>query len=466
MSKLSYSILFLLLAGMLLEGCKTVQPPMPAESYQVLPVRPQPSVVSLYADLDLDRLSEIVNHNTDSVLYEDSSFADDNMTLKAWKNGEISFNLSDDLLSWEIPLRITVQKTLFMVAFNRPIGDIMESKGEIKLKFKTRFRVNNDWSIHTETTPDGYEWTKKPTLKIAGFTIPVSAIADILLKFNLDSYSKQVDETLTNGFKFRKYAEKGWQMLFEPFRVPGGYNAWLSMKPSSIALLPVKAMDGKLRFGAAVTSEIECLVDRKPLAARIPLLPDLKPLEMPGDTFRINLLTDIPYETIERMTMEEVRDSVYAFGKKSLKFETFRMYGTEGRMAIETTVTGSIKGTMYLTGIPYFNSRDTTLQVKNLKFDLKTRNLWMKSASWLFNGKIERTLTEAIAIPFNSDIREMEHLLSGYLNHQKLGYGFELSGKLSKISVSDLMLTPESVKANLVFSGKLSLGIEDAALKK
>lgn len=466
MRKFFYPIFLLLMAGLLLDGCKSVQPPMPAESYMDRPVKPQPSVVSLYADLDLDRLSAIVNDNTDSILYEDSSFVDDNMTLKAWKNGDIRFSLTDDLLTWEIPLRVSIRKTMFMVAFNRPFGDIMETKGEIKLKFKTRFRVNNDWTIHTETSPAGYEWTKKPTLKIAGLTIPVSAVADVLLKFNLDNYSKQVDETLASGFNFRKYAEKGWQMLFEPFRIPGGYNAWLSMAPSSIALLPVKATNGKLRFGAVVTSDIECLIDKKPLLAKIPQLPDLKPLEMPGDTFRINLLTDIPYQTIERLTMEEVRDSAFTFGNKQLVFESFRIYGTEGRMAIETTVKGSVKGIMYLTGIPYFNANDTTLRVKNLKFDLKTRNLWMKSANWLFNGKIERSLTEAIAIPFNSDIREIEQLLSSYLNHQRLGYGFELKGKLSKVTVSDLMLTPESVKTNLVFSGKLSLGIEDAALKR
>lgn len=255
-------------------------------------------------------------------------------------------------------------------------------------------------------------------------------------------------------------------MLFEPFRIPGDYNAWLSMAPTSIALLPVKATNGKLRFGAVVTSEIECLIDRKPLAAKIPTLPNLKPLEMAGDTFRINMLTDIPYQTIERLTMEEVRDSVFAFGNKHLSFESFRIYGTEGRMAIETVVTGSIKGTMYLTGIPYFNAKDTTLRVKNLKFDLRTRNVWMKSANWLFNGKIERSLTEAIAIPFNSDIREIERLLASYLTHQKLGYGFELKGKLSKVAVSDLMLTPESVKTNLVFSGRLSLGIEESAFRK
>jgi Domain of unknown function (DUF4403) len=142
------------------------------------------------------------------------------------------------------------------------------------------------------------------------------------------------------------------------------------------------------------------------------------------------------------------------------------IYGSNGQLAVETKVKGSIKGTMYLTGTPYFNAADTTLRVKNLKFDLKTKNLWLKSAKWMFNGKVERTITKAIAIPFNSNIRELEKHLADFLNHRQLGYGLELNGKLTKITVSELMLTPLSVKANLVFSGRMSIGIGESALKK
>ena len=84
----------------------------------------------------------------------------------------------------------------------------------------------------------------------------------------------------------------------------------------------------------------------------------------------------------------------------------------------------------------------------------------------MFNGKVERTITKAIAIPFNSNIREIEKHLAEFLNHRQLGYGLELNGKLTKITVSELMLTPLSVKANLVFSGRMSIGIGEAALKK
>jgi len=128
-------------------------------------------------------------------------------------------------------------------------------------------------------------------------------------------------------------------------------------------------------------------------------------------------------------------------------------------MAVETRVSGSIKGLLYLTGVPYFNAEDTTLRIKELKFDLKTRNLAMKSAKWLFSGKIERMITRSVAIPFKSNILEIEQQISQFFNHYPLGYGFELNGRLARLSVSALYLSPESVKANVVFSGNLSLNL-------
>ena len=453
-----------------LGGCKSLQPQMPVESYKYVPVKPSTSIVNLHADLEISKLEELINNQVDTLLYEDKSFADnngDNLTMKAWKNGRIKMTFEGDVLSWEMPLRVNLKKAIAIFAFNIPIANMMEANGEITLKFNTSLSVNRDWSIQTKTTPNGYEWVKKPSLKIGGFTVPVKTMADALLYVNLDSYSKEIDKAIAGSFDFRKYAEKGWQMMFEPFKIPGGFNTWLSITPYSVSLLPVKGSQGYIRFRTAITSDVECLLEKQPLSGKVTALPTIQPLEIPADTFRINLLTDIPYPIIERMTLEEVQDSVFTFGSRRLTFESFRIYGSNGQMTIETKVRGSIDGTIYLTGMPFFNAADTTLRVKNLKFDLKTKNVMLKSAAnWLMSGKIERTLTKAIAIPFNSNVKEIESQLSSFLRRYQLGYGFELNGKLNRMTVSDLILTPESVKANIVFSGSLAIGIGDVSVKK
>lgn len=446
----------------LLNSCKVFKPAMPVENYRSMPRKPQTSIINLYADLETSKLEQLINDQLDSILYQDTSFVDnggDNLKFKALKDGDVTLNFEQSELSWELPVSVSIQKGMKLFGYNIPLVNSWEYTGQVRLRFKTKLAINRDWSIKTTTISDGYVWTKKPAVKIGGIDIPVTIVANMLLPSNLKSFSQQVDDVIAKGFDFRGYAEQGWQMLFNPFKIPGSYDAWLAITPYSVSLVPVQGTAGHIRIGAAITSDVECLLDNVPSSGKVTALPNFQPLKLPSDTFKVNLLTDIPYTTINRMIKEQLGDSTFVFGKRRIRFETFRVYGTNERMAVETTVSGSIRGTLYLTGIPYFFAEDTTLRIKDLKFDLKTRNLMMSSAKWLFSGKIERMIARSVAIPFKSNISDIELQISRFFKHYPLGYGFELNGKLARLSLSELYLSPGSVKANVIFSGNLSLGL-------
>ena len=437
---------------------------MPAESYLSVPRKPITSIINLHADIEISKLEQLINSQLDSVLYEDNSFEDnngDNFKFKAKKDGNVKINVEQNELSWELPVAVNIQKGLKLFGYNIPMVDTWQYTGQLRLRFKTKLTINRDWTIKTVTSTDGYIWTKKPALKIGGIDIPVTIIANLLLPANLQSFSQQIDEIIANSFDFRGFAENGWRMLFNPFKLPGSYEAWLAITPYSVSLVPIQGAAGHIRLGAAITSDVECLLENVPSSGKVAALPNIQPLKSPSDTFKVNLLTDIPYTTINRMIKEEIGDSTFVFGSRHIRFEAFRVYGTNGKMAIETTVSGSLKGTLYLTGIPYFNATDTTLRIKELKFDFKTRNLLIGSASWLFSGKIEKMVEKSIAIPFGPNITEIESQIARFFKHYPMGYGFELNGRLAKLYVSDLFLSQESVKANIVFSGNLSLTIKE-----
>ena len=442
--------------------CNVLKPSMPTESYPNALQPPKASIVNLYADLEVSKIEQLIDQHLDSILYQDTSFTDnnnDNLKLKAFKGGFVKLNFANHQLSWELPAKINFQKGVKLLGFNLPMVDTWEYTGQITLRYKTKLTVNRDWSLQTFTVSDGFTWTKKPIVKIGNVDIPITFIANLILPGYLERFSKQIDKLIVNDFDFRGFAEKGWSILANPFKLPGDYQAWLSVSPNSVSLLPITGVSGHIRLGAAITSEVICAVDREPNPVKLTSLPTLEPLKFASDTFKVNLLTDIPYTTINTKIKEELGDSIFLFGNRRIRFETFRVYGTSGKLAVETTVSGSINGTLYLTGTPYFNQQDTTLRIKDLNFDIKTRNLATRSSKWLFNGKIERAITSAIAIPFNTDVLAIEHQISLLISHYPLKYGFELNGRLIQLSVSDLYLTPESVKANVIFSGNLSLGL-------
>jgi len=463
--RLTFPGLLLISCVILLVQCNVLKPEKPLESYRYTPQKPQTSIINLYADLEVAKLEKLINDHVDSVLYQDTSFTNndnDNLKVKAWKAGEVKLYFEQNELSWELPARVVFQKGVTVFGYNIPLLKSWEYTGQLKLRYKTKLVINRDWSIKTITTSDGYFWTKKPAVKIGTFDLPVTFIANLVLPAYLRSFSKQIDDVVTANFDFRGLAEKGWNMLFDPFKIPGDYNAWLSITPYSVALVPIQGSAGHIRLGAAVTSDVICLLDNLPPSGKITALPSIQPLNLPSDTFKINMLTDFPFQTINRMIKQQIGDSTFQFGSRRIKFETFRVYGTNEKMAVETKVSGSINGILYLTGVPYFHAEDTTLRIKELKFDLKTRNLVMKSSKWLFNGKIERAITRSVAIPFKSNISGIEDQITHLIRHYPLGYGFELNGKLARLTVSEIYLSPESVKANVVFSGNLSLKVGDS----
>jgi Domain of unknown function (DUF4403) len=442
--------------------CNVLKPSMPVESYQYAPLQPKPSIVNLFADLEVKKIEQLIDQHLDSILYQDTSFTDhnnDNLKIKASKGGLVKLDFVNDQLSWELPAIINFQKGVKVFGFNLPLVESWQYSGQLTLRYKTKLTVNRDWTLQTSTASDGFIWTKKPMVKIGNLDIPITFIANLILPGYLETFSKQIDRLIVNNFDFKGFVQKGWDFLSNPFKLPGDFQAWLSISPNSVSLLPIGGKSGFIRLGAAITSEVICSIDREPSPARLTSLPALEPLKLASDTFKVNLLTDIPYGTINSRIKEEIGDSIFLFGNRRIRFETFRVYGTNGKLAVETTVSGSINGTLYLTGIPYFNQQDTTLRIKELNFDIKTRNLATRSSKWLFNGKIERAITAAIAIPFNTDISAVEQQISLLISHYPLKYGFELNGRLIQLSVSDLYLTPESVKVNVVFSGNLSLGL-------
>ena len=114
---------------------------MPVESYKSTPRKPQPSIINLYADLEVSKLEAYINGQMDSVLYQDTSFVDnsgDNLKFKAWKDGEVKLNFEQNELSWELPMRVAIQKGVKLFGYNLPmVNSWVKSNCVIKQNYRS-----------------------------------------------------------------------------------------------------------------------------------------------------------------------------------------------------------------------------------------------------------------------------------------------------------------------------------------
>ena len=70
-------------------------------------------IINLSADLEVSKLEKLINEHVDSILYQDTSFTDnnnDNLKVKAWKAGDVKLRFEQDELSWELPARVIFPK--------------------------------------------------------------------------------------------------------------------------------------------------------------------------------------------------------------------------------------------------------------------------------------------------------------------------------------------------------------------
>ena len=97
------SVIVIFSCLILFTGCKVVKPSMPVEGYEILIQKPKTSNISLYADIEITKLEQLINDQLNNVIYQDTSFEDnnrDNLKFKALRDGDIKLSFEQNELKW------------------------------------------------------------------------------------------------------------------------------------------------------------------------------------------------------------------------------------------------------------------------------------------------------------------------------------------------------------------------------
>ena len=173
---------FCLLAFGFLASCRTTLPVGPAESYHDSIPQAKPSLINIPVEMRLTSLENLLNKQLTGIIYEDSILADDNLAIKAWKKENIKLGFDKGQFVYRVPLKLWIKAGWKIEKFGISLSDYREVNAEIALKFKTAVAINKDWTLVTQTVSDGYEWLSSPVLKIGPVNLPITFIADLIIK--------------------------------------------------------------------------------------------------------------------------------------------------------------------------------------------------------------------------------------------------------------------------------------------
>jgi hypothetical protein len=195
-------------------------------------------------------------------------------------------------------------------------------------------------------------------------------------------------------------------------------------------------------------------------ALKTPVTYQLPPLiykNLTADSFKLYTMVTIPYSEASQIAKKKFVDQEFSFnnGKYNVNIHNVALYNNQGKLMIETDISGSFNGKTYIQGELYYQAERRSVRMRNLSFDIQTKNIFHKAASWLFNGKIEQSLEEKFEMPVGELLDYCSQSTDQALNRKQ--NGMRLSGKLSQLTPTHLSSKDSSILLILLATGQLAI---------
>lgn len=419
------------------------------------------STIAVPIDISYTDIEKMLNAAVTGLIYQDDSYTDndnDEFKIKVWKKGNISIKPNTaNQLRISVPLKVWAEKGIGALGYI----SYQSTEFELILNFKTVFSIRPDWMIKTVTTPDGYTWITKPVLKYKYVDVPITPIVANVLDKQHGSFAKTIDEQVITALDMKPYALQVWNLMNTPFQISEEYETWLTVRPASVQMTPLKANKTNITSVIGLNIVSETNVGIKPV---MPLpatsVPNLTLVRDVPDAFMVETVADISYSYATQMANKQFQHQKIEFlnGKKAVTVEDIIVGHENEKMILTTRLSGDIRGSVIIEGVPYYDSLSQRLALKDVDFQLKTKNLFQKSAAWLFNGKIERMVENDYGIPVGEMISMANTSLLSTLN-QSPHPGVRMKGSVTSLRPTDVILKDDSMAILILTRGKVGVTI-------
>ena len=444
-------ILILFAAVIGLSACKTTQPVRPMEQYLQDDLEERSSIINVPLRIDIRELEQSVNRQLPDPLYKDESLEGDNVAVIATKKEDITLGVDSQMVTYRVPLALDIK---YDIGFST-----VKAVGEIAMNFKTAFNVRENWELETSTILDGYEWLRAPKVRLAGINLPAGFIANIIINQSKEVLTEAIDEQVANNFDFKKVIEDTWKQMFAPMLVSEEYNAWLSINPIDIGMTNLLMDQDTIVSTLIIESKPKINLGGKPDDASWRPLPLFQYREFESEEFTLYLNTEISYDEAERIAKEQILGETYSSGKRSVTIEDLELYGQGDKLVVNTKLSGSYNGSIYMTGKPVYNRRKNSIDIKDLSYTLDTRSFLVKSAGWLLKSTIKKQIQDNLDFLLDSNMSEMETQIQQQLENYHINDGVTINGKLNELNIENAYLTATGMRVFIALNGRLGVNV-------
>jgi hypothetical protein len=469
MRKIPILLSFILLSALFACKIQVIQAPKPIDMAYVAPVK-QNSFIGLPIHISTNGMAASINKKFQVEIYKDDKFddnANDNLKLTVLKRNDFIVSTSTNGISITAPLHIDfVYNIKAFGAIEKPISQSLN----LTVIFNTTPSIDRDWNLKLNSKGK-IAWDDLPVINLGITTLNLPDLFGSIIQGQVNKMAIKIDQEASKNMDIKKIVGEAYKNLSEPILLDSTQKAWLLINPKSIFITPITYTNEEMLLKLGINSMIELVSGYKPKNDSFSTsLPPLRQANSFNDQVKINLSANISFDQInEKLAQQFVEKPMLLEGDEyKINIKDAKAYPYGNKIMLALNVDGKIskgklgkgiKGIVYAVGVPNYNASTKSLEVKQFDFDIKTRDILLKSATWLLNSKkfresIEKQMIFSIATQLNDAKKSANDAID-----KKWLDLLDLSGTISKIELAGIYISPKNLNINITTEGTLKVSL-------
>ena len=278
------------------------------------------------------------------------------------------------------------------------------------------------------------------------------------LTAELDAAKKDLDKSY-GTVDLKPRFQQVWNQLNKVYNIYG--LGWLKINPQKIRINNLFALNDSLNIFIGLSAK-PSIGFEKP-AEQTSTIPNLGTFSrQPG--FSIFLDAVLSYDSLGNILNQQVKGQEFDFKKGFIKkkfiIDECKIYGGGfEKLIIKIKFSGTNSGVVYLVGKPVYNKEKRTIEVVDIDFDIKSKNVLLGSADWIFSKKITKEISKNARFELGNYIDTAKLTINKELNKEWVK-GIRSYGNIKDISLIAIYPMQQHLIIRSNCAGDLSVKVE------
>ena len=415
------------------------------------------SLISMPMEVSMKEVEFHLNKNLKGLIYNDSILNDDKTEMKIWKTSDIKLVEKNGEIVSVIPLKIWT-KIKYGTEF-LGLNDTREINlnGTITLNSKANFA---NWKLNTTSKIEDFEWSESPSILVAGKNVPITYIINPTLSIFKGKVAKMIDEAINKSCDFKEQVMNVLETISTPFMANETYETWFKLVPNEIYSTNAVLSNSKITMNLGMKCQMQTLIGQKPKNGFDKTKIVSKAVAKIPSDFNASVAAVSTYESASRIMTKNFLGQEFGSGKRKITVQKVDLWYKDGKMIIALDMFGSVNGTIYLAGIPKYNSETKEIYFEEMDYVLNTKGILTRTANWLLQGMILNKIKESCKYSIKPNLDEGKKNMLPYLTNYSPMKGVFVNGKLNDFVFEKMELTEKGIVAFITSTGTMKITID------